>query len=60
MVWYVWCTVVEHEYSSGVVCVVHGGGALSILVVWYVWCTVVEHCEYFSGVVCVVHSGGTL
>ena len=29
VVLYVWCTVVEHcEYSSGVVCVVHGGGAL--------------------------------
>ena len=29
VVWYVWCTVVEHcEYSSGVVCVVHSGGAL--------------------------------
>ena len=29
VVWYVWCPVVEHcEYSSGVVCVVHSGGAL--------------------------------
>ena len=27
VVWYVWCTVVEHEYSSGVVCVVPSGGA---------------------------------